>query len=650
MFCTTRRGAAAAAALLCALPAAAHAGAPGDAETIATARATAQGIGGQGPADQDLARMSLEELAMVEVVSVSRRPEALADAAAAIYVISADDIRRSGATSLPEVLRLAPNLNVQRVNAVDYAISARGFNGYETANKLLVMVDGRSIYSTLHSGVFWDARDLALEDIERIEVISGPGGALYGANAMNGVINITTRPARDTVGSLVSVAAGTEDASVMLRHGGRLGETGAWRAYVRASTHDDSFRPAGGDAADGAAGLRGGARLDWSAGVNELTLQGDVFDNELTINEDYSGTETRVSGRNVLARWARPLAGGEFRMQAYYDRFERVEPGTVEDNDAWDVSAQQTLDRGRHHLVFGAGYRSVQSRFAAPPGGAFLDPEELTLTLTNVFVQDQIALTDSLTLTLGAKYEDNSFSGQEFLPNVRLGWKRPGGDLVWAAVSRASRTPNRIERGLTLPGFLVGGEFQSETLTAWEAGYRANPLPRAVFSVSAFYNVYDDLRTTSLNPATFLPLSFTNGGAGESWGIEAWGSYDLTDRWRVSAGLSTLEKDFAAPPEAMDISGLASVGDDPGYQLLLRSQSQITDRMELDVRLRAVDALADVDSHVEADVRLGWRLTDRLEVSVTGQNLIEDRRIETGDPVRRRAFGRSVHAALRASF
>ncbi|MBU3974562.1 MAG: TonB-dependent receptor, partial [Alphaproteobacteria bacterium] len=417
MFCTDKRRAAAAAALLCALPAAAHAGAPGDAETIATARAAAQGMGGQGgPADQDLARMSLEELSMVEVVSVSRRPEALADAAAAIFVISADDIRRSGATTLPEVLRLAPNLNVQRVNAVDYAISARGFNGYETANKLLVMVDGRSIYSTLHSGVFWDARDLALEDIERIEVISGPGGALYGANAMNGVINITTRSARDTVGSLVSLAAGNEDASVMLRHGGRLGETGGWRAYVRASTHDDSFRPAGGDATDGATGLRGGARLDWSAGVNELTLQGDVFDNELTINEDYSGTETRVSGRNVLARWVRPLADGEFRMQAYYDRFERVEPGTVEDNDTWDVSAQQTLDRGRHHLVFGAGYRSVQSRFAAPPGGAFLDPEELTLTLTNVFIQDQIALTDSLTLTLGAKYEDNSFSGQEFLP------------------------------------------------------------------------------------------------------------------------------------------------------------------------------------------------------------------------------------------
>lgn len=638
-----------AAALLCALPTAAHArGAVEDGPI-----ATAQGIGGQGgPGDQDLARMSLEELSMVEVTSVSRRPQALAEAAAAIFVISADDIRRSGATSLPEVLRLAPNLNVQRVNSVDYAISARGFNGYETSNKLLVMVDGRSLYSTLHSGVFWDARDLVLEDIERIEVVSGPGGALYGSNAMNGVINITTRSARDTIGTLVSVGAGNEDVTAMLRHGGRLGEIGAWRAWVRAVSHDDSLNPAGGDATDGATGLRGGARLDWTAGVNQLTLQGDAFDNEVTVNEDYSGTETRVSGRNVLGRWGRPLAGGEFQIQAYYDGFERVEPGSVEDNDTWDVSAQHAMDLGRHRLVLGAGYRSVQSRFLPAPGGAFLDPEELTLSLTNAFIQDQISLTDSLTLTLGAKFEDNSFSGEEFLPNIRLAWTRPGGDLAWAAISRASRTPNRIERGLTLPGFLVGGTFQSETLTAYELGYRATPLPRASFSISAFYNVYDDLRTVSLNPATFLPLTFTNFGAGEAWGVEAWGSYDVNDRWRISAGLSTLEKDFPAPPTALDISGLASVGDDPGYQVLLRSQSQISDRLELDVRLRAVDELqtTGTDSYVEADARLGWRLTDTLELSLTGQNLIEERRVETADPNRRRAFGRSVFAALRVSY
>ena len=601
-------------------------------------------------APQDLTGLSLEQLAEIEVTSVSRRPESLSQAAAAVYVITGDDIRRSGATSLPEALRLAPNLQVQRVNSVDYAISARGFNGFETSNKLLVLVDGRSIYSTLSSGVFWDAHEVMLEDIERIEVVSGPGGALYGSNAMNGVINIITRPARDTAGTLVTAGAGNEETTFALRHGGRLGESGAWRAYLTGATRDDSFRVTGGDATDAAETLHGGARLDWIAGVDELTLQGDVFDNTVAINEDFSGRETRVRGHNLLGRWARPLAGGALQVQAYYDRFERVEPGSVEDSDTWDLSAQQALGWGRHQLVFGAGYRTVQSEFLTAPGGAFLDPQKLTLGLTNVFVQDQIALTDALTLTLGAKYEANSFSGDEFLPNIRLGWNRSGGDLVWAAISRASRTPNRIERGLTLPGFLVGGEFRSETLTAYEVGYRAAPLPRASFSISAFYNVYDDLRTTSLNPATFLPLSFTNGGGGEDWGVEAWGSYDLTGRWRISAGLSTLEKDFSAPAAALDISSLASVGDDPAYQFLLRSQSQVTDRLDLDVRLRAVGKLKTVDSYVEADARLGWRLTDTLELSVTGQNLIEDRRVETGDPARQRAFGRSVFAALRVNF
>ena len=611
--------------------------------------ASAEGPQG-APDPQDLSRLSLEQLAEVEVTSVSRRPEALADAAAAVYVISADDIRRSGATSLPEVLRLAPNLNVQRVNSVDYAISARGFNGFETSNKLLVLVDGRSIYSTLSSGVFWDANAVMLQDIERIEVVSGPGGALYGSNAMNGVINIITRPAQDTVGSLVVAGAGNEETTFALRHGGRLGASGAWRAYVTGSTRDDSLRLTGGDATDAAETLQGGARLDWTAGANALTLQGDAFDNQVAVNEDFSGTQTRVRGHNVLGRWARPLAGGAFQAQAYYDRFERDEPGSLEESDTWDLSVQQAFERGRHQMVFGAGYRTVQSGFRPAPGGAFLDPQTLRLGLTNVFVQDQVALTDSLTLTLGAKYEDNSFSGDEFLPNIRLGWSRPGGDLVWAAISRASRTPNRIERGLTLPGFLVGGTFQSETLTAYEVGYRATPTPRASFSVSAFYNVYDDLRTTSLNPVTTFPLSFTNAGAGHDWGVEAWGSYDVTDRWRMSAGLSTLEKDFSAPASALDISGLASVGDDPAYQLLVRSQSRITDRLDLDLRLRAVGELKTVDSYVEADARLGWRLTDTLELSVTGQNLLEDRRVETGDPARRRAFGRSVFAALRVSF
>ncbi len=640
-----RKGAAV--AVLMVLPAAAQAR-----ETPApkeTAIATARQLGG-GPGDQDLTRLSLEELAMVEVTSVSRRPEALADAAAAIFVISADDIRRSGASSLPEALRLAPNLNVQRVNAVDYAISARGFNGYETSNKLLVLVDGRSIYSTLSSGVFWDARDLMLQDIERIEVISGPGGALYGSNAMNGVINIITRPATETRGTLISVGAGDDDADWAVRHGGDLGGAGAWRVYAIGHRRGESLTPDGLEANDDAEGARAGARADWTAGEHRLTLQGDVFDNQVTVNENPLGTETHVRGGNVQGRWVMPLAGGNLQVQAFFDRFEREEPGTLEESDTWDLSVQHAMEAGRHRIVLGAGHRIVESRLVAAPGEPFLDPPERTLTLTNVFAQDQIELGGGVTLTLGAKFEDNSFSGQEFLPSVRLAWQRPGGDLVWGAISRASRTPNRIERDLTLPGFLVGADFQSETATAYELGYRANPLPRLSFSINGFYNVYDDLRTVSVTPVSFLPLNLTNRGVAQTWGVEAWGGYDVSPAWRLSAGLSTLTKDHDATPTLDDISGLVSIGDDPEYQLLVRSQHDLTDAVELDVRLRAVDDLAAVDGYVEADVRLGWRLTEQLELSVTGRNLIEDRRVETGDAVRGRAFGRSIFGALQVSF
>jgi len=256
--------------------------------------------------EDDLSRLSIEELALVQVTSVSRRPESLSGAAAAIYVITRDDIRRSGVSSLPEALRLAPNLNVQRVNAVDYAITARGFNGFETSNKLQVMIDGRSIYSTLSSGVFWDARDVMLEDVERIEVISGPGGALYGANAMNGVINIITRSAADTIGGVATAGGGNEDATLSLRYGGKLGADGGWRAYVAGFTRDDSDRLTGEDATDAAKGLRWGGRMDQTLGAARVTVQADMFDNTVAINEDFSGTDTTVKGGNLLGRWAAP--------------------------------------------------------------------------------------------------------------------------------------------------------------------------------------------------------------------------------------------------------------------------------------------------------------------------------------------------------
>ena len=597
----------------------------------------------------NLADLSLEELAQVEITSVSRRPEALSHAASAVFVISQDDIRRSGATSLPEVLRLAPNLQVQRIGATDYAISARGFNGYETANKLLVLIDGRSVYSPLHSGVFWDSLNVMLEDIERIEVISGPGGTLWGANAVNGIINIITRSAGDTQGSLASVSVGDEDSRFAFRHGGDF-ENGAWRAFVTGFSRDDTFRPTGGDATDAISGVRAGFRTDWTAGLSDFVVQGVAWDINTAEDDDYSGSRIDVSGGHLLGRWTRPMAGGETQVQAYVDHNHRVGFAFDETVQTADFHAQHARLLGeRHQLVFGGGYRWISSELRTNPiYGSFIVPEEETIQLTNLFVQDQIGLTSDLTLTLGVKFEDNSFSGQEWLPSARLAWNQPGGGLLWAAVSRATRTPNRIERGLTAPGFLEPRDFQSELLTAYEVGYRAAPRPNLSFSVTAFYNVYDQLRTVSFTPVTLLPLHFTNNGEGETWGVEAWGAWQVNPRWRLSLGVQTLEKDISAPP-GTDITGVISQGQDPDYQVLLRSQADLTDRLEFDASLRAVGDLITVEEYVDLDLRLGWEVNDQVELSISGRDLLTDERVETYDN-RRRAFGRSVFATVTARF
>jgi iron complex outermembrane receptor protein len=599
---------------------------------------------------QDLSRLSLEELAQVEVTSVSRRPESLARAADSIFVITRDDIRRSGASSLPEVLRLAPNLNVQRLNSVDYAISSRGFNGFETSNKLLVLLDGRTLYSPLSSGVFWDAHMIPLADIDRIEVVSGPGGTLYGANAVNGVINIVTRPAAETQGPRIDAGVGTEGRDINVRYGGRLGDRTAWRAYVSAFEREDSFAPRGGSANDAASGVLAGGRLDWAGVGQRFTLQGDVFDNTVAVNEDTLGVGTAVRGGNVLGRWVRDLGGGTFEAQGFYDRFERDEPGGVETSDTLDVLLQHAFERGRTQWVVGSGYRVVESTYRTSPGAPFLDPPERTLTLGNLFAQSQTRLPRDVILTLGVKVEESNLTGTQWLPSLRVAHTSPNGDLWWAAVSRASRTPNRIEQGLTLPGFLAPGDFHAERLTAWEAGYRVRPMERLNLSISAFFHDYDELRTVSLTPVTVLPFQLTNFGRGHSYGLEAWAGYQISPSWRVSGGIHTLSKSFEVRPDAGRPSILNSTGDDPSYQLLLRSQHDLTDVLSLDLRLRAVGDLETVSSYEELDARLAWRVIEGLELALNGQNLLNSRRQENADPARARVFGRGVYATLSFGF
>jgi len=603
------------------------------------ARATTEGL-----SNDDLTRLSLEELAQVEITSVSKRGEPLGTAASAIFVISAEDIRRSGATSLPEVLRLAPNLQVQRLNSVDYAISARGFNGFLSANKLLVLIDGRSVYEPLHAGVFWDARLQMLHDIERIEVISGPGGALHGANAVNGVINIITRRAQDTLGSYVEAGAGNEDQLLALRYGGALPGGGAWRAHIMAVRRDDSYLASGGDATDETNGLTAGFRTDLPFAGGEANLQGDVFRNDVPLNYE-------VEGGNLVGRWSRALQdGGSIKFEGYLDRSRRTTGKEVGSEKTYDLHFQHDLaPRGGHQVVWGGGYRVIDSTFVPVPGSiTFLDPQSRTITLADVLAQDQIALRDDLTLTLGFRYEHSSMSEDAYMPNVRLAWRRDNGSFVWAAVSRAVRTSTRLESDLVQVGFFAKGDFNAESVIAYELGYRASLGDKADVSVSAFYNDYDDLRTMELT-AGGLPLHFASGGKGHASGVEAWGNYDVNSRWRLSAGVATLHKDFGLKPGVIDLAGQAFIGDDPDYQITLRSYANLTDSVQLDVRARIVDDLqpSGTASYADADVRLGWQVNGGTELSLTASNIFDNNRFESAPSLRTLAIGRSILLSLR---
>src|SRR5713101_4322027 len=386
----------------------------------------------------ELADLSLEELANLEITSVSRRAERLSDAPASIFVITGDDIRRSGATSLPEALRLAPNLEVARVDSRQYSISARGFNN-TIANKLLVLIDGRTVYTPLFSGVFWDAQDTLLEDVDRIEVISGPGATLWGANAVNGVINVITRRATETQGTLLVAGAGNLERGVAARQGVKLGADGAFRVYGKISDRDPTSRADGTSVQDSWNSGQAGFRADWGTAAGAFTLQGDAYRG--TIDQAAPG-DIRISGGNVLARWARQLSGGDrVQVQAYFDNTDREIPGTFAERlNIFDVEFQHGLHVGQQHsVIWGGGHRRADDHVSNTAAIAFL-PADRNLRWGNLFAQDEIALRgDQLRLTLGTKAQSNPYTGTEFLPSARIAWKPDASRLVWSALSRAVR-------------------------------------------------------------------------------------------------------------------------------------------------------------------------------------------------------------------
>jgi iron complex outermembrane recepter protein len=588
----------------------------------------------------DFADMSIEELANIQVTSVSKKPEALLGAPASVFVISADDIRRSGAASLVDVLRLAPNLLVTEYANSVMSITARGLNGSSTSgpNKLLVLIDGRSVYTPLFSGVFWDAQDVLLEDIERVEVISGPGGTLWGVNAVNGVINITTRSAHASQGRLATLRAASKGADAGFRYGASTGGA-SYRVYGKAFQRSHSQLQDGGRVDDGWRQGQLGFRADWQSGAERLSVNGQAYRGKLeqpkpgtiaVAGVDVTLGDIHTDGANLSARWEHALAdGGSFSLQAYLDHtWRQVPPTFTESIEIGDLQFQHSLPAyGKHHLVWGANYRYSWDRVKNSAVVAFL-PERDNQAWASLFAQDEIALRDTLRLTLGSRLERNDYTGTEFLPSARLAWRAAPAHAFWAAASRTVRAPSRLDVDAFIPGhppyLLAGGpEVRSEVARVYELGYRAQPNARLSWSMALFHNDYDDLRTTEIN-ASFTQASFHNGMRGWANGIEMWANYQAGARWRLAAGMTALRERFSLKDGSTDRIGLRYAGArEPAHTFQLRSTWSVNERSELEVGLRKVGALAlgPVPAYTALDARLGWRLRAGLELSASGQNL-----------------------------
>jgi iron complex outermembrane receptor protein len=598
----------------------------------------------------DLANLSIEQLAQIKVTSASKQLEPLSSAPAALYVITGQDIQDSGVTSLPEALRLAPNLNVQQVDASQYAIAARGFNGIQAGNKLLVLIDGRSVYTPLADNVLWTLHQPLLEDIQQVEVISGPGGTLYGPNAVNGVINVTTKDAQETLGGLVRGTAGANERSAAARYGFALGSAGAMRVYANYLSRDGLPAGSGNRIDDSFHGLQAGFRSDFEGAFDHLTIQGDLFH-----ATDEMLTGDHANAHNLLARWSHALGpGASFQLQSYYDWYKTDATLVRNSLSTIDNEAQLNLSAGEHEIVAGAGVRTTKDRFVNDLNPFELNPESRRLWVYNAFAQDRFSLTPELSLIGGVKLEKTSFVGWQVLPNVRLAYQPNARTLFWAAVSKAVRTPSRIDRQLEfLPILAPSTDFVAEKLVALEAGYRGEPASWLSLSINVFYNFYDDLRTTEFLDGQTIPIELLNGRKGTTWGVEAWGKAQVTPWWRLSLGATTLHKDLHVFDDRVDLQPRNSLGADPKWQAVASSDMDLSPRLKLTLDARAVGPLdlpPDVDGYVEAGGQLSYDLTDSVELFVAGRNLIHRTHRENGDAGSAQLARRTIYAGTRLRF
>jgi iron complex outermembrane receptor protein len=628
----------------------------------------------QQAGQRDLSQVSIEDLMNIEVTSVSKKEQKMSQAAAAIFVITQEDIRRSGAANIPDLLRIVPGLDVSQINANSWAVSARGFNEQFT-NKLLVLIDGRAVYTPLLGGVNWDTQDVPLEDIDRIEVIRGPGATVWGANAVNGVINIVTKWATDTQGALVTAGGGTDgQAHGTAQYGGAIRGNTSYRIFTDYLNHNALPKLDGGPGPENWHVLHGGFRADTNiSSKDSLTVQGDLYTGEegasiihiFSIDPPVTGNSdvlTRMSGGNLLGRWNHTFSNhSDTTFQFYFDPYARTGPQARENRDTIDFDFNHHFAWGsRQDMIWGAGYRRTWDKTVGTIDD-ILTPPDTTLHLYNFFVQDTIALhPDRVYLTVGTKLENNYFTGFDLQPSVRLAWTPSNWETFWAAVSRASRTPARRDTDLVAPlavfpdpagsstpveVILFGNRnFQSEHVVAYEAGFRAQPKTRLSVDVSVFLNRYDHLESVepgpeflqnSPPPARFvIPMTFGNLMYGSTEGGEFFANLKVTDRWTLSPGYAFLEMHLHTKPSSLDTTSVAEFqGSSPQHQAQLRSHVDLSHGLSWDASAYFVSELPvqGVAAYTRIDTQLRWKFAKRADFSLVGQNLLQDHHLESMD-------------------
>lgn len=620
----------------------------------------------------DIFELPLEEVLNISVTSVSKKEQKLSHTPAALFVITQDDIRRSGAINLAEALRMVPGLHVGKLSSHQWAIGSRGFNGL-FSNKLLVLMDGRTIYSPSFSGVYWDQQDVILADVERIEVIRGPGATVWGANAVNGVINIITKSSKDTTNTLVMGRLGTEEqGTAAARIGAKLSEATAARVYAQGFDRDNSVRPNGEDSADSWRGGHGGFKVDSELSASDrITIQGDVFRGDMreenilpTLVPPYSrvrGRKGEFSGGNVLTRWSHKYSeNSNSDLQLYVDRASRIDGIADQDVDTVDVDfTHRYLLNDDHHLVWGANYRRIEDTIRpTDPLNADVSRRSTGRDLSSFFIQDEITLIkDTLTFMLGSKFEYHDYGGFNPQPGARALWTPTESQSFWASVARAVRTPSRLEHdgivnlaalptqtGLTGVVQAFGNDnFQAEKLNAYEVGYRNLITPDLSVDIALFYNTYDDLESddqrppvpnvTSFPPYLSIPTVFENNAKANATGAEILLEWRPQKWWRLQGWYSFVNIDLEYRDDVIDNFRRNQEGNNAQSQAFLRSLIDLPYNFELDSAARYVDSLGQrkVPSYVEVDLRLGWKATDNLELSIVGQNLLQDSHQEFTD-------------------